>query len=397
MKRGIFAISLVLVLLLVAPAEAYSFQDAIEDFTGFFNNLITGLASGNLCGENEDVCMRGLNCNEGYIETTGTGCPVGPDPSVCCREIICGDGYRDGLEKCDEGIGNGEECVPESDSKCDYCSTNCKFITLGGAYCGDGKCNSEYESEETCSEDCGTSGGSCGDGICSKSEDCSSCKEDCGCNKSQYCNEGICLEYPYCGDGNCDLSETCGSCSEDCGDCNYDKEYCGNKICSKSESCKSCEKDCGKCTGFCGDDVCDKLSENCKLCEKDCGSCTDEDENIADGQIAELEKEFLKEVGFKDHELKVITSTINPLKNSFSKYQKNNILLSKSLIKTEEINYQITKKYSTEGDKQQIVFSFMEQRPKDILLSGPIELTTISIIKTHEQVPQLYIDLSKLF
>jgi hypothetical protein len=230
MKNRVILLSFIIILALAAPAEAYSFQDAIEDFTGFFNNLITGLASGNLCGENEDVCMRGLNCNEGYIETTGTGCPVGPDPSVCCREIICGDGYRDGLEKCDEGIGNGEECVPESDSKCDYCSTNCKFITLGGAYCGDGKCNPEYESEETCSEDCGTSGGSCGDGICTILENCSSCKEDCYTQSMAELSNTVVL--PHCGDSLCNGLETCISCE----DCWNEQADCENdQICSQGE------------------------------------------------------------------------------------------------------------------------------------------------------------------
>jgi hypothetical protein len=396
MKGGIFAVSLALVLLLAASAEAYSFQDALEDFIGFFDNLITGFASGNLCGENEDVCKSGFHCHEGYVETTGTGCSVGPDPFVCCREIICGDNYLDTGEGCDDGSLNGKECIPEYGSKCDYCSTNCKIIKLDGAYCGDNNCDKEYEDEITCPEDCDTSGSSCGDGTCSKSEDCSSCKQDCGCTKSQYCSEGICLEYPYCGDSLCNGEETCSSCSEDCGDCGTNKEYCGNKICSKSEDCISCEKDCGDCTGYCGDNNCNKLSENCKLCEKDCGSCSEEGEIVADEQIKQLEKDFLKKAGFNENELKVITSTINPLKDMFSKYKNNNNILSKSIIK-EKKEYSVTKEYSTKDNKKQILFSFKEKGPRDILLSGQIEETKLSITKLPGEVPRLSIDLSKLF
>ncbi|CAM9770906.1 unnamed protein product [Chrysoparadoxa australica] len=50
----------------------------------------------------------------------------------------------------------------------------------------------------------------CGDLLCSGSETCSSCPQDCG--ECPYCGDGICTE-------NGDFAETCFVCSEDCGSC----------------------------------------------------------------------------------------------------------------------------------------------------------------------------------
>src|SRR5687767_6348071 len=46
----------------------------------------------------------------------------------------------------------------------------------------------------------------CGDGLCSRFEDCSFCPEDCG-------------SCGFCGDGICDFGESCSTCSNDCGIC----------------------------------------------------------------------------------------------------------------------------------------------------------------------------------
>jgi hypothetical protein len=54
--------------------------------------------------------------------------------------------------------------------------------------------------------DCGALCASCGDGVCSASENCRQCPSDCG----------ACM---VCGDLHCDQGETCSSCPGDCGVC----------------------------------------------------------------------------------------------------------------------------------------------------------------------------------
>jgi hypothetical protein len=78
-----------------------------------------------------------------------------------------------------------------------------------GVTCGDGQCNTVYESPQSCSTDCGY----CGNGLCSVFENAWSCVQDCG----------------YCGDGIC-YNESSPSCYEDCGGaggpCSAREEMC---------------------------------------------------------------------------------------------------------------------------------------------------------------------------
>lgn len=59
----------------------------------------------------------------------------------------------------------------------------------------------------------------CGDGICSLTEDCNTCPQDCGCKDEEYCTPiGVCKNKEVCGDDICSQQEKdTGSCCEDCG------------------------------------------------------------------------------------------------------------------------------------------------------------------------------------
>jgi len=128
-------------------------------------------------------------------------------------------------------------------------------------YCGDGVC-SGTETCETCPEDCGECPPTpyCGDGVCSGTETCETCPEDCG----------ECPAEPYCGDGVCSGTETCETCPEDCGECPAEP-YCGDGVCGGDETCETCPEDCGECPAepYCGDGVCGE-GENYENCPQDC-------------------------------------------------------------------------------------------------------------------------------
>jgi formylglycine-generating enzyme required for sulfatase activity len=65
-----------------------------------------------------------------------------------------------------------------------------------------------------------------------------------------------------CGDGICTSSETCGNCPQDCGDC---PAPCGDGLCWPAESPCTCPADCGgPCEGRqCGDDGCGNSCGEC--------------------------------------------------------------------------------------------------------------------------------------
>ncbi|HPX74742.1 MAG TPA: DUF4215 domain-containing protein, partial [Candidatus Pacearchaeota archaeon] len=71
-----------------------------------------------------------------------------------CYTPVCGNGKLEAGEQCDYGSSNGQVCNPLYGGSCQYCSTQCKLITLKGPYCGDGTC-SNGETCESCPTDCG--------------------------------------------------------------------------------------------------------------------------------------------------------------------------------------------------------------------------------------------------
>ncbi|MFH1973015.1 MAG: hypothetical protein ABIK13_00180 [Patescibacteria group bacterium] len=88
-------------------------------------------------------------CGDGIIDPTGEECDDGSnngDIKACtasCKKNVCGDGkpYM-GVEECDAGSQNGNvTCNADYGSTCASCSTQCRFLTTAGGYCGDAKKN----------------------------------------------------------------------------------------------------------------------------------------------------------------------------------------------------------------------------------------------------------------
>jgi len=87
------------------------------------------ILEGDLCGDCQETCQ---NCSEKII---GGRC-IGGD--------FCGDGNVDIGEECDEGENNGQDCNPDCDNSCTYCSSDCFFLTIEGV-----ECQEEIVSNET--------------------------------------------------------------------------------------------------------------------------------------------------------------------------------------------------------------------------------------------------------
>lgn len=89
------------------------------------------------------ACLGGEQiCGNGEVEGEEE-CDDGNDDSSdectnICTLNVCGDGYKyDSYETCDEGADNGVECSPDYGDTCTYCSADCQYTTVSGAYCGD--------------------------------------------------------------------------------------------------------------------------------------------------------------------------------------------------------------------------------------------------------------------
>jgi cysteine-rich repeat protein len=150
-----------------------------------------------------------------------------------CILNVCGDDYvYSGVESCDNGENNGDQCEAEYGSTCNYCNELCQYKTKSGAYCGD----EEVNGPEVCD---GSSAKRCIDtetgevligGYCDDAEDCEndegieySCRIvgvcDGGTKNGDYCTGTVMVDYG--GD-----TETCGlnngtcifpTCADDCG------------------------------------------------------------------------------------------------------------------------------------------------------------------------------------
>jgi len=82
--------------------------------------------------------IEGSYCGDGILDESyeecddsnnidGDGCSA--ECEIEEQEPFCGNGIIEGNETCDEGENNGIEC-DNSKHDCDYCSSNCKIITL---------------------------------------------------------------------------------------------------------------------------------------------------------------------------------------------------------------------------------------------------------------------------
>ncbi len=203
-----------------------------------------------VCGDG--IIQEGEECDDGNTDD-GDGCS-----SDCKIEHVlprCGDGIINQItEECDYGsLLNGKPCNPLYGKSCEYCSANCKLITLTGPYCGDGVVQGPHEEcddgnnidGDGCSANCQIEEEDhyCGDGVVDEGEECDDgalngqvCKPSYG----KYCNycslncKRITLRGPYCGDGIKQPNEYCDDGNNVNGDgcsktCRFE---CPNGVCT---------------------------------------------------------------------------------------------------------------------------------------------------------------------
>jgi hypothetical protein len=232
-------------------------------------------------GEAEQLC--GLDC--GIEDCSHDLCSVGePLAPTCdpCVEAVC--------------ASNAECCTTSWDQECvDQADALCGLQCAPGS-CGDGVCDDESESCETCPVDCGECGG-CAHDVCETGvaldPSCSECVASV-CAADSFCCEvewdSICvaeaeqicgadcdgLPPAECGNGVCEAGEDCVFCSEDCGQC----EECPHDPCTEGDplpfGCDYCTPNVCKVDSFCcevaWDSICVALAEeHCALeCEGVC-------------------------------------------------------------------------------------------------------------------------------
>jgi hypothetical protein len=196
-------------------------------------------------GEAEQLC--GLDCGieDCSHDLCATGAPLAPtcDP---CVEAVCA-----ATPSCCT-TSWGEECVTAVEATCG--------LTCDGGSCGDGVCDDESESCETCPVDCGECG-TCEHPLCEAGG-----PLDPGCDE---CVADVCAVDSFCCDVEWDdicIGEAEQICGIDCG--GAPPAECGNNVCEATEDCVFCPEDCGQCPE-CPHDTCvegEALPFGCDAC-----------------------------------------------------------------------------------------------------------------------------------
>lgn len=248
------------------------------------------------CPEDCGICIG--SCGNGVIDQGETcdppaSCPTScDDASACTTDIMTGDPStcdvictHDPVVNCVDGDGccpvtcnssNDDDCtaacgngVVDQGETCDppsTCPTTCndgnactQDIMSGdpstcNAACANNAITACAHADGCCPTGCNASNdndcpASCGDSVCSGSENTANCWQDCG---------------THCGDSACNGSESTVNCPDDCG------TLCGDSACNGSETCQNCAQDCGTCPAVCGDGQCNG-SETYFSCPSDCG------------------------------------------------------------------------------------------------------------------------------
>ncbi len=192
-------------------------------------------------------------------------CSIKCGGPVCGKPAWCGDKACNGKEDqttcpddCGDpsnGCGDGQCGIYDTCSSCPGDCGPCTGANSNAAVCGDGTCNGS-EHCGVCPADCGVCSADCpnvdktssapGCGGCAC--EAQVCAQDSFCCKTAW--DGMCaaecasvlqVKCPAdkCGDGICSGTENCDSCGDDCGAC-----VCGDGVCASSESTDSCPGDC---------------------------------------------------------------------------------------------------------------------------------------------------------
>jgi cysteine-rich repeat protein len=96
-------------------------------------------------GSSWSECKAQNFCGDGIVNGAAEQCDDGAsngDTKACtstCKKNVCGDGKVFlNVEQCDNGAQNGSiTCNADYGSTCASCSSQCKFLTTSGGYCGD--------------------------------------------------------------------------------------------------------------------------------------------------------------------------------------------------------------------------------------------------------------------
>ena len=232
-------------------------------------------AADHVCAQCECLPVQ-TKCGDGKLDP-GEECDL-PHDEACesyqqCLVCTC---VGEPPPECGNGeVDAGEECENNDHCKADHVCDQCECIFVPPA-CGDTVC-SPSENCQTCPEDCECPPG-CPDDACEGAETCKTCPADCGfCCGNETCqpefgeNCSICaVDCGFCcGNGKCELvyGENHETCPADC----EASPTCPDADCGTDENCNTCPGDCGQC---CGDETCQpQFGEDCDTCLADCGFC----------------------------------------------------------------------------------------------------------------------------
>lgn len=268
-----------------------------------------------------DICTCTLDCGPPAPSETfgGNHCADGLDndcdgaadcADTDCVATCCGNGTCDAAETacncaadCGSPPGGETSCTNGKDDDCDGpvdCADSDCYGNLS-ACCGNGTCDSTFETGCNCAADCGSPPtsevGFCGDGL---DNDCDFIFQRLDCQDPDCINDAAC----FCGDGLCGfgggVGETVCNCPADCGApvgeetgtiCHdgRDNDCDGVVDCDELSCCRRAP--CGGFLGGCRDGLCGANEDPCN-CPCDCGlptaveqNCTDNKDNDCDGQI----------------------------------------------------------------------------------------------------------------
>ncbi len=215
-----------------------------------------GSASGGNTGGG-NTSQSWMACLEQKCSTQLQSCSAQPDcaKSVACASVCGADSACS--QACFDSTPRGAQsalvavfmCAEQM--KCEAASGS----NLPSQGCGDGIC-SMSEDATTCPADCKEIQNPCGNGTCDVGETPQSCPADCKDTSDP------------CGNGTCDIGETPQSCPADC---KPNPNPCGNGTCDIGETAQNCPVDCKPSEPACGNGTCE-VGENAQSCPQDCSS-----------------------------------------------------------------------------------------------------------------------------
>lgn len=150
-------------------------------------------------------------------------------PKSCCPYyVICNNNETATIQSTNTAICKNDKIANKNE--CTDYGLECNFPT---STCGDGVC--DLIEVGSCTSDCGVLA-TCGDGICSGTENCYSCKEDCGACETAGGDED---EESDCSISECDVNAICKVTENGMRQCTCKSGYVGNGLeCHQKKGCE---------------------------------------------------------------------------------------------------------------------------------------------------------------